>query len=270
MAPEDGTEKLEKAEETEEAFSELIRRWMADGDLADELRAKGDAGGPALEDAHLRPASWVHAPDSRRFQALLAGAVVASLVVIAVARSHSAPAPAAATVPAPAAAVASAPVPPPPAASAPTVTATVTVEAPRISVQAAAPIVSPHVAQKAAPRHEQRADSLGACRGAVGKGRPREALAACRVAVDAAPRSDAAVLLLAQAHFLAGQEHATLELARRVVAMNPRTPDAYLLIGSVEQTSGHKRDARSAYEAYLRLAPRGRHAAEVRTVLRTL
>jgi hypothetical protein len=210
----------------------------------------------------------VHAPDTRRFQALLAGAVVVSLIVIAVARGHAPPAPAVAALPA-AVAVASAPVPPPPP-RAPTVTATVTVEAPRISVQAADPIVSPHVSPKPAPRQEKRADSLGACRGAVGKGRPREALAACRVAVDAAPRSDAAVLLLAQAHFLAGQESATLTLARRVVAMNPRTPDAYLLIGSVEQTSGHKRDARTAYEAYLRLAPRGRHAAEVRTVLRTL
>jgi tetratricopeptide (TPR) repeat protein len=109
-------------------------------------------------------------------------------------------------------------------------------------------------------------ERLDACQKAVDHERPGEALSACEAAAQAAPKSANAVLLLARANMLAGHKGDTLRLAKRAVGMNPHLPDAYLIIGSVQQSS-NPQAARSAYEEYLRLAPNGRHAGEVRAVL---
>ena len=78
------------------------------------------------------------------------------------------------------------------------------------------------------------------------------------------------MVLLARADLLAGRATETLVLARRAVAANPRHADAYLLIGTVQQTEGRRQEARSAYQTYLDLAPLGAHASDVRAILRTL
>jgi hypothetical protein len=77
-------------------------------------------------------------------------------------------------------------------------------------------------------------------------------------------------VLRAHAELLAGRQEETLRLARKAMALDSSCAEAYLLIGNVEQMSGSKFAARSAYQAYLDHAPRGPHAAEVRAILRTL
>ena len=119
------------------------------------------------------------------------------------------------------------------------------------------------------PEPEQRT-SLRDCRTAVARESAREALRECTTAVEEAPSSAAALVLLARANLLGGREGESLRLAQHALTMDARLSEAYLLVGSVQQTSGHPEDARTAYETYLRLSPTGRHAAEVRAVLRTL
>ena len=88
--------------------------------------------------------------------------------------------------------------------------------------------------------------------------------------MEASPRTASAVVLMARADLLAGRSGEALALARRAAALDPKCAEAFLLQGSVQQATGGKKDARVAYETYLRLAPLGAHAAEVQTILRTI
>jgi tetratricopeptide (TPR) repeat protein len=108
------------------------------------------------------------------------------------------------------------------------------------------------------------------CKSELTRERVAKALAACRRVVDAEPRSADALVLLAQANLIAGHESETLRLARLAAGIDPRCAEAFLLIGNVEQTLGRKADARAAYQAYLRLAPHGAYAADVRAIVPTL
>jgi hypothetical protein len=133
------------------------------------------------------------------------------------------------------------------------------------------PQVPARAARRAPASRPQGKVDLRICRDAIRKGRVEpDELAACHAVADGSPRSAPSLLLLARATYLAGRQRDALQIARRALATDPRYPDPYLLIGDVEQTAGHSRNARAAFEAYLRLAPRGRHGAEVRTVLSRL
>jgi Flp pilus assembly protein TadD len=100
--------------------------------------------------------------------------------------------------------------------------------------------------------------------------RSRDALSACSQVFGGDPRSADNMVLLARADLLAGRTSETMTLARRAVATNPRQADAYLLIGTIAQTTGQRQEARSAYETYLQLSPYGAHASDVKAILRTL
>jgi Flp pilus assembly protein TadD len=126
----------------------------------------------------------------------------------------------------------------------------------------------PAAAAKPAPA--DTSDLREACQAALRRERAKPALAACEKAALANPASADVLVLLAHANLLAGWEGETLRLARRASFLDPKCADAYLLIGTVQQAAGRKSDARGAYEDYLRLAPRGAHAAEVRAILKTL
>jgi tetratricopeptide (TPR) repeat protein len=200
---------------------------------------------------------------------LLAGAAVVSLAVVVTMRLYARH---------PSVEVASAAGPKPAIAAAPPVAGTP--PAPRLAparpidlaavTLPAGAVHQRHENGRARPSHRGQLDRLRTCRDALNRDNGRHALEPCRAATAAAPRSATAVIMLAQANYLVGRRQDTLQLARRAVAIDPKLPDAYLLIGSVEHSAGHPRDARAAYESYLRLSPRGRHAAEVRAVLRTL
>jgi tetratricopeptide (TPR) repeat protein len=122
----------------------------------------------------------------------------------------------------------------------------------------------------AGPRPTAAPDALSSCRAALRRERAKEALAACDKVAQDKPASADALVLLARANLLAGWDGETLRLARRASFLDPTCADAYLLIGSVEQGAGRTSAARSAYESYLRLAPGGLHADELRAILRKL
>ena len=157
--------------------------------------------------------------------------------------------------------------------------------APRTAPHPGVPATDPPVANaairapaapKPAPRQLAAANAtagsaaLDACKTAIRRERTRDAVAACTKIADQRPGSAEAVVLLARAQLLAGRESESLRLAQRASILDPRCADAYLLIGNVHQLTGRTPDARSAYEAYLAIAPHGDHADEIRAILRTL
>jgi hypothetical protein len=334
------------AGEPDEPFSDLITRWLADGDrLSDGGALAADGTEPAANAPAGRAfppsLSWPPALAAlrgrvSRFHALVGGAALASALLLWLVRPHAhggaAPTPA----PLPPRAAAAPPPPPPPAAApspapaapapapattvaasdiasapaapaaiadeapAPVAPATVADEAPAAVSSAppaaaapatppdddivaaadapARPAPAPPAAapeRKARPRKRPAAPArpptqVEACKIALERESARSAIAACRPVADAAPRSADALVLLARADLLAGRPGETLQLASRAVAVDPRYAEAYLLVGTVHQTAGRRQDARAAYESYLRFAPRGRHAADVRAILAKL
>jgi hypothetical protein len=134
-----------------------------------------------------------------------------------------------------------------------------------------APTVARHVpGKKPAAVLTSERSPLEACQSAIRWERVRDALTSCQRLTEENPKSVDAMVLMAHADLLAGRDAETLRLANRASALDPSYADAYLLIGNVHQAAGQAAQARVAYEAYLRAAPRGAHAAEVRAVLKTL
>jgi Flp pilus assembly protein TadD len=61
-----------------------------------------------------------------------------------------------------------------------------------------------------------------------------------------------------------------LTAAEAAIALDGTSAEAWLYVGAAQQELGRARDARAAYEKYLALAPKGGHAGEIRSVLRSL
>jgi hypothetical protein len=140
---------------------------------------------------------------------------------------------------------------------------------------AAAPGAAPEEAAGVAPAVAPPAAAVGArqlsdCRIAFAKNRLREALAACTAAAAANPRSAEALTMLAHTELNRGRLERANELAVRAVAIDPTLADAYVIIGGVHQDSGENKEAKAAYRRYLELAPRGRYADELRSIVNGL
>jgi Flp pilus assembly protein TadD len=102
------------------------------------------------------------------------------------------------------------------------------------------------------------------------KGQPAAAIKPLEQAAAAAPQSASIQILLSEARLDAGKLDAAEQAARRAVELAPEEPRAHLALGNVLQISGRNAQARGAYETYLKLAPKGEHANEVREILKSL
>ena len=98
-------------------------------------------------------------------------------------------------------------------------------------------------------------------------GKVQRAVTSCRQAADAQPRSAEALTLLAEAEFTRGHTGVALKLATSATNANQNFADAYVIIGGVYQEKGKNAEARAAYEQYLALQPKGKHAADLRSIL---
>jgi predicted TPR repeat methyltransferase len=76
--------------------------------------------------------------------------------------------------------------------------------------------------------------------------------------------------MLAKAEFERGRPGPASSWANRAIALDADRADAYVFLGSAEQAFGHKAAAKTAFQRYLRLAPHGRYAADLRAVLGSL
>jgi cytochrome c-type biogenesis protein CcmH/NrfG len=89
-------------------------------------------------------------------------------------------------------------------------------------------------------------------------------------AVAAKPDGDEALVVLANCHLDRGAPQKALAAATLAMQSNPENADAYLVIGAVQQQLNHVTDARTAYEKYLKLSPKGQYAKEIRSILSSL
>jgi tetratricopeptide (TPR) repeat protein len=104
------------------------------------------------------------------------------------------------------------------------------------------------------------------CRDAFGHKRPKDVLDSCGRAFEAHPTADLAVMV-AESELDRGRAASALTWARKAVDADPATADAYVFIGTAEQQAGHAQAARDAYLKYLELAPTGRFAQDLKSVV---
>jgi CheY-like chemotaxis protein len=102
------------------------------------------------------------------------------------------------------------------------------------------------------------------------RGRSKQAVETLEKAVAMRADGDDALSLLARAYLDRGNNEKALAAASLAVAANPTRADAYVVIGTVQQTQGHLTEAKGAYQKYLELAPKGEFAGDIKSVLSSL
>jgi tetratricopeptide (TPR) repeat protein len=112
--------------------------------------------------------------------------------------------------------------------------------------------------------------AFDACKKAYDRHRGRDVLANCGRAFANDPRSAEIAVMLAKTEFDRGRFRQALDWAKKTVALDENQADAYVFLGGAEQASGHEAAAKTAYQRYLQLSPKGRYAADLRAVLGSL
>jgi CheY-like chemotaxis protein len=102
------------------------------------------------------------------------------------------------------------------------------------------------------------------------QGRASKAIPPLEQALALNPSGVEAMVLLGQVYCDKGQGKKALTLVDRALALEPGHADAYLVKGIAEQALGNKPAAKAAYSEYLKLAPKGKNAEELRAILRDL
>jgi hypothetical protein len=136
-----------------------------------------------------------------------------------------------------------------------------------VGVAAPAAAASP---DKAAAPIVDFARQLSDCRTQFLKNKLREASATCAAALQTNPRSADALTLMAHVELNRSHLNRANELAQKAVSIDPRQADAYVIIGGVHQDNGRIPQAKAAYAQYLELAPHGRYADELRSIIGNL
>ena len=108
------------------------------------------------------------------------------------------------------------------------------------------------------------------CQQSIRDRRNKDILAFCPVAfAEAAGDADVAVAI-AKVELDRGRYAQAYVWSKKAIAINPDKAEAYVFAGGAEQSKGHGKAAKEAYLHYLRLAPTGHYAAELRAVVRSL
>ncbi len=102
------------------------------------------------------------------------------------------------------------------------------------------------------------------------KGQAKKAMVPLEKALALKADGDEALVVLANCYLDRGNVDKAEAAAQLAAAANASNPDAYVVIGAVEQQKGHNPEARTAYEKYLKLAPKGQFAGDVRSILASL
>jgi CheY-like chemotaxis protein len=102
------------------------------------------------------------------------------------------------------------------------------------------------------------------------RGRAKEAVEDLQRAVDLAPEDTSARLLFALSLYDSGQPGKAEEQARLVLQADEKNARALLLLGTIAEDLGDKDTARHDYQRYLKIAPPGKEANEVKALLQNL
>jgi len=109
-----------------------------------------------------------------------------------------------------------------------------------------------------------------ACRDALKKHDLKAVGAKCESALTADTSLAKPLLAFAKGQFEKGKSAQAAVWARKIVQVNNSLADAYLIMGAAEQEARHAAAAKTAYQRYLELAPKGPYAEDVRSSLRSL
>ncbi len=170
----------------------------------------------------------------------------------------------------------------PPAAPAP---------APAVAVQAAEPAAAPAAepaapvvarAEPAKPEPDKTQEAPVAqaapaeneardrCRQAIRARKGKDIVSLCSAAFEQDATDADAAIAVAKVEFDRGRFAQAHNWSKKAIAVNPAAAEAYVYAGGAEQNQGHGKAAKEAYLQYLRLAPSGRYAAELRTIVNSL
>jgi Tfp pilus assembly protein PilF len=130
-------------------------------------------------------------------------------------------------------------------------------------VEAAPSQPTPAVAAADAP-------SVQACRDALKKRDLKLVSAKCETALTADSSLAKPLLAFAKGQFEKGKSAQAAVWARKIVQVNSSLADAYLIMGAAEQEARHAAAAKTAYQRYLELAPKGPYAEDVKSSLKSL
>jgi len=122
----------------------------------------------------------------------------------------------------------------------------------------------------AAPAPVAENDVRSRCRQSIRARRARDIVTVCSAAFEQDSADVDAAVAVAKVEFDRGRTAQAYTWSKKVIAVNPATADAYVFAGSVEQSQGHGKAAKEDYQHYLRLAPSGRYAAEIRSIVNSL
>jgi tetratricopeptide (TPR) repeat protein len=135
---------------------------------------------------------------------------------------------------------------------------------------AAAPAVAHAEPVVPAPRPPSDDDVQRICRKAMADKQRKQILSVCEAAFAANPHAADIAVLLAEIEFNRGRIAQASAWSKKAIAADPNVADAYVFVGEAEQNARHNKAAKDAYSHYLRLAPGGRYASDLRAVLRSL
>jgi outer membrane biosynthesis protein TonB len=142
-------------------------------------------------------------------------------------------------------------------------------------VKAEAPVVAEQ--EKAKPEAPVVATAPGAdseararCRQSIHDKRAKDIAAVCSAAFEQDATDAEAAVAVAKVEFDRGRFSQAYAWSKKAIAAYPSTADAYVFAGGVEQNQGRGKAAKESYLHYLRLAPSGRYAAELRTIVNSL
>jgi hypothetical protein len=113
-------------------------------------------------------------------------------------------------------------------------------------------------------------DARARCRQSVRDRKAKDIVAICSAAFEQDATDAEAAVAVAKVEFDRGRFTQAYNWSKKAIAVNPATADAYVYAGGAEQNQGHGKAAKEAYLQYLRLAPSGRYAAELRTIVNSL
>jgi len=108
------------------------------------------------------------------------------------------------------------------------------------------------------------------CQQSIRRKRSKEILKVCPTAFAEDTTDADTAVALASVEFDRGRLAQAYAWSQKAIAANPASAEAYVFAGAVEQNRGHGKAAKEAYRHYLRLAPSGRHAVELRTIVNSL
>lgn len=157
---------------------------------------------------------------------------------------------------------------PTPVAAPPPAAAPVLVAAAQDPQLAAEPAPEPEQAQPSTEAAE--AQNVEGCRQAIKSRDAKRVNASCETALAADPSLAKPLLSFAKAQFDRGKSAQAAVWARKIVQVNGSLADAYLIMGVAEQEARRPAAAKTAYQRYLELAPKGPYADDVRSSLKSL